>query len=240
MDILLQTIRKEGLFALYKGMAAPLIGIAGVNSLLFASYATSKRIVSPFPQLSIGETALAGGMAGAANAILASPVEMFKVRMQGQYGAKEDQRLRAVFAEVAKDGFRRGIMRGYWVTVAREIPAYASFYAAFEYVKRRFQKTLGRDIPVWALVASGSCGGIAYWLSCYPLDVIKSRVQLSRTSPRGVDYIGNEFRAVVRTQGIAGLFRGLTPSLLRSIPAAGATFAAFELSRDFLEKNTNL
>ncbi|KAG9027079.1 hypothetical protein FRB95_008155 [Tulasnella sp. JGI-2019a] len=239
MDILMQTVRKEGFFALYKGMAAPLLGIAGVNSLLFASYATAKRIVTPFPDLSIGQTAVAGGMAGAANAILASPVEMFKVRMQGQYGAKDDQRLRAMFSEVAKDGFRRGIMRGYWVTVAREIPAYAGFYAAFEFVKRRFQRSYGPNIPVWSLISSGSCGGIAYWLSCYPLDVIKSRVQLSKAAPKGVDYIANEFRAIVRTQGFGGLFHGLTPSLLRSIPAAGATFAAFELSREFLEKETN-
>jgi solute carrier family 25 carnitine/acylcarnitine transporter 20/29 len=54
-------------------MASPLIGIAGVNSLLFASYGASRRIISPFPQLSLKEIALAGAMAGAANAILASP-----------------------------------------------------------------------------------------------------------------------------------------------------------------------
>jgi hypothetical protein len=73
-------------------------------------------------------------MAGAANAILASPgllaqyfkhswglllfytVEMFKVRMQGQYGAASDKRLRVVVSEMWRDwGFRRGIMRGYWV-----------------------------------------------------------------------------------------------------------------------------
>jgi hypothetical protein len=54
-------------------MASPLIGIAGVNSLLFAAYGTSKRIISPFPNLSLKQIALAGSMAGAANAILASP-----------------------------------------------------------------------------------------------------------------------------------------------------------------------
>ncbi len=89
-------------------------------------------------------------MAGAANAILASPVEMFKVRMQGQYGNPSDKRLRVVAKEMwAEWGFRKGVMRGYWVrrfffggggglvlelmpfmlcckvTVAREIPAYA-------------------------------------------------------------------------------------------------------------------
>ena len=92
MDILVRTIRKEGFLALYKGepvllqsdakanhfflgegMASPLIGIAGVNSLLFASYGISRRIISPFPQLTLPETALAGSMAGAANSILASP-----------------------------------------------------------------------------------------------------------------------------------------------------------------------
>jgi solute carrier family 25 (mitochondrial carnitine/acylcarnitine transporter), member 20/29 len=131
-------------------MVSPLLGIAGVNSLLFAAYGTSKRIISPFGQLSLREIAAAGAMAGAANAILASPVEMFKVRMQGQYGNPSDKRLRVVAREMwAEWGFRKGVMRGYWVraltsyffegdnadvdvllscrkvTVAREIPAYA-------------------------------------------------------------------------------------------------------------------
>ena len=54
-------------------MASPLVGIAGVNSLLFAAYAVSKRMISPFPQLSLKEIAAAGAMAGAVNAVLASP-----------------------------------------------------------------------------------------------------------------------------------------------------------------------
>lgn len=93
MDIAVQTMKKEGFFALYKGeslthvveviyeaylgMLSPLLGIAGVNSLLFASYGVSKRIVSPFGQLTLGQTAVAGAMAGAANAILASPGALF-------------------------------------------------------------------------------------------------------------------------------------------------------------------
>jgi solute carrier family 25 carnitine/acylcarnitine transporter 20/29 len=54
-------------------MTSPLIGVAGVNSLLFAAYGASKRVISPYPQLTLTQIALAGGMAGAANAILASP-----------------------------------------------------------------------------------------------------------------------------------------------------------------------
>jgi solute carrier family 25 carnitine/acylcarnitine transporter 20/29 len=54
-------------------MLSPLLGIAGVNSLLFAAYGASKRVVSPYPDLSLKEIAAAGAMAGAANAVLASP-----------------------------------------------------------------------------------------------------------------------------------------------------------------------
>ncbi|KIK81230.1 hypothetical protein PAXRUDRAFT_156545 [Paxillus rubicundulus Ve08.2h10] len=240
MDILVKTLRNEGFFALYKGMASPLLGIAGVNSLLFASYAASKRIISPFPELSIQQIALAGGTAGFVNSVLAGPVEMFKVRMQGQYGASTDQRLRDVAREMWRAwGFKRGIMRGYWVTVAREIPAYAGFYSAFEFSKRQFQARYDQQVPVWALLASGSTGGIAYWLSCYPLDVIKSRIQLRSTPPTSKPwtYINAELRTVVAEGGIPGLFRGLTPSC--DIPAAASTFAAYELTREFLRESTS-
>ncbi|KAJ7612032.1 mitochondrial carrier domain-containing protein [Mycena polygramma] len=236
MDIIMQTVRKEGFLALYKGMASPLLGSAGVNSLLFASYGVSQRIISPFP-LSLPEIALAGSMAGVATAILASPVEMFKVRMQGQYGDKTDKRLRAVAREMWSEwGFRKGIMRGYWVTVAREIPAYAGFYTAYEFSKRKFSARYGDQLPVWTLLASGATGGMAYWLACYPLDVIKSRVQLRDVPPTGtpVQYIAREAKMIVAEAGVAGLFRGLSPSLLRSIPAAASTFAAFEITREWL------
>lgn len=54
-------------------MASPLVGIAGVNSLLFTAYSVSRRIVSPFPDLSLTQIAIAGAAAGAINSILASP-----------------------------------------------------------------------------------------------------------------------------------------------------------------------
>ena len=60
--------------------------------------------------------------------------------------------------------------------------------AAFEYSRRKFVSKYGPDLPVWALLVSGSTGGvrlvfslsiiyvtfnmlpqIAYWLSSYPL-----------------------------------------------------------------------
>lgn len=99
------------------GMTSPLLGIAGVNSLLFASNAFARKLVNPYgpKALTLSDVMVAGGIAGAAQAILASPVEMFKIRMQGQYG-RGGKRLRDVVGGMYREyGWRQGIMRGYWV-----------------------------------------------------------------------------------------------------------------------------
>lgn len=219
-------------------MASPLLGVAAQNSLLFTAFSVSKRLVAADTQLSIPQVALAGSLAGGANALLSSPVELLKIRMQAQYTTHgtAPPRLRQVAAHIYSSyGLRRGVMRGFWITVAREVPAYAAFYAAFEAAKAAFSSHLHTDnLPVWALMASGSAGGVANWLACYPLDVVKSRVQLTdhRLAPT---YIADEFKAIYRQQGAKAFVRGLSPTLLRAIPAAAATFTTFELAKGLLQ-----
>lgn len=193
-------------------------------------------------------------MAGAVNSVLASPVEMLKIRMQAQYGKPNDKRLREVIGELWREwGFKKGILRGFWVTVAREIPAYAGFYAGFEYTKRAFQKwKFGSDhrprhnhlpqppLPVWALLTSGAVGGIGYWTFCYPLDVIKSRVQMADVPPKGFNYIADTWRQICKEEGPRALVRGIAPTYIRAIPAAASTFVAYELMMEFLQNHTTL
>lgn len=61
------------------------------------------------------------------------------------------------------------------MTVLRETPAYAGFYGAFEATKRTLKAQLYPGLPknasppMWVLMVSGSAGGIANWLACYPI-----------------------------------------------------------------------
>lgn len=182
-----------------------------MNSLLFTAYGAARRIVSPYPDLTIPQVALAGGMAGAANAILASPVEMFKIRMQGQYGGAGDLTLRQAVAQMWREwGFRRGIMRGYIITFVKEIPAYAGFYSGYETSKRFFARRYDGEVPVWATLLSGATGGVSYWLTSYPLDIAKSRIQLADKPPakqgwRGWlkgGYITKELNQITKEGGV--------------------------------------
>ncbi|KAJ2771231.1 hypothetical protein IWQ56_001868 [Coemansia nantahalensis] len=239
VDCLLKTVRNEGLLGMYKGMASPLVGIAAVNSLLFWAYSLGKTLQtgSPAATPTLGQVAIAGAGAGVVNSVLASPVELLKVRLQAQYGspgsAPAFRGPVALARHLVRQFGARGIAWGFWATVAREIPAYAAFYTGFEFAKRRFAQALaGGDadrLGPLPLMASGSVGGVSYWVASYPLDVVKSRVQNSAAPPRGLGYIAAAAREIAAEQGWRGFFRGFSPSVLRSIPAAAVTFATYEL-----------
>ncbi|CEP08946.1 hypothetical protein [Parasitella parasitica] len=221
-DCTVQTVQKEGFFALYKGMASPLIGIGAVNALLFAANSSIKSRLQTHPDqlLPLDKIALAGAGAGFVNSILASPVELLKIKMQAQFGSKSVDGKRYFTGPIdcakyliQRDGIAHGLFRGLWATIAREIPAYAGFYTGFEATKRYL--TQGQEASVLQLMLSGATGGASYWVCSYPLDVVKSVASIACLKWR---------------DGLGGLFRGFSPTVLRSIPAAGATFTAYELS----------
>lgn len=83
----------------------------------------------------------------------------------------------------------------------------AALMTGYETTKRWFTRRFSPDpLPVWAVLSSGGVGGVCYWLACYPLDVVKSRVQLAAAPPTpggwlSGGYIARELAAVVREGG---------------------------------------
>jgi len=79
-----------------------------------------------------------------------------------------------------------------------------------------------------ASIAAGGCAGTSYWLSCYPIDVIKNRMQ---TAPIGNSpYKGfmHCAQTIYQKEGWRAFFKGFTPCLIRSLPANASAFFAFE------------
>ena len=77
----------------------------------------------------------------------------------------------------------------------------------------------------------GGMAGVCFWSCIFPLDVIKSRIQV-----RGLD--GNVLsvgRDLVNSNGVKALYRGITPALIRTFPANAALFIAYETAK----KNLN-
>jgi len=229
-------------------MASPLVGIGAVNALLFAAYSRLKAIQATFPneQLALYKIAIAGAGAGAINSVLSSPVELLKVKMQAQYGKATAGNSGLIYKGpidcskhlIREFGIRNGLFRGFWATVAREIPAYAGFYSGFEFAKRKLtpEGSSPDSLPPSKLMLAGSLGGCSYWICCYPFDVVKSKVQNQKNPPKGFFYVFTTISSIYKSEGARALTRGITPTILRSIPAAGSTFTVYELTMRMLEK----
>lgn len=94
------------------------------------------------------------------------------------------------------------------------------------------------ELPVYATLFAGGMGGIANWITVFPLDVIKSRLQtaeIGRYKPgtQGMIQCATE---LVRENGVRSLYKGLTPALVRSFPANACCFLAFELTMKVLNR----
>lgn len=84
---------------------------------------------------------------------------------------------------------------------------------------------------------SGGMGGIFLWLAIYPFDLFKTKVQVQMRD----ESILQLMRSTYNGQGIKGFYRGLTPTLIRTFPAAGSLFVIYEVVNSTLtnEVKTN-
>ncbi|KAJ8480825.1 hypothetical protein ONZ51_g6394 [Trametes cubensis] len=81
-----------------------------------------------------------------------------------------------------------------------------------------------RPLPFVANFAAGAIAGISEILTFYPLDVVKTRMQLE-TGKTKHGVLGS-FKTIIKEEGFGRLYRGLVPPLLMEAPKRATKFAA--------------
>ncbi|KAK0708076.1 mitochondrial carrier domain-containing protein [Lasiosphaeris hirsuta] len=83
-------------------------------------------------------------------------------------------------------------------------------------------------LPFQYTFMAGAIAGVSEILVMYPLDVVKTRVQL-QTGTGGPDHYNGMldcFRKIVRNEGFSRLYRGITAPILMEAPKRATKFAA--------------
>lgn len=131
-------------------------------------------------------------------------------------------------------GVTRGIYRG-WLPVCLCRMSNYSYFGSYAVISASLAQMFRGDsaddgkLPFAASFIAGGASGICYWLSCYPIDVVKNKMQAAPdTWPPKYSGMSAAFRHIIRTEGIRGLFVGFTPCALRAFPANAAAFLGFE------------
>ncbi|KAI8907682.1 hypothetical protein PhCBS80983_g02844 [Powellomyces hirtus] len=230
-DCFKQTVAKEGLLGLYKGMASPLVGVTPMFALSFWSYDLGCQLVRDLTpnrtkkDLTLTEYAIAGGFSAIPTTIVTTPMERVKVILQTQdqsVGGKKYTGMVDAGAGMWKEGGIRSLYRGTVATLARDIPGSAAYFWAYEAVYRALKPKGEEGLSVGSVLFAGGMAGVAMWSIAIPPDVIKSRIQ---SAPAGT-YKGFMDCGVkiVASEGPTALFKGLGPALLRAFPANAAGF----------------
>ncbi|KKK15207.1 hypothetical protein P175DRAFT_0444576 [Aspergillus ochraceoroseus IBT 24754] len=254
IDVVKKTVAREGLLrGLYAGVSAPLVGVTPMFAVSFWGYDLGKTLVSNVspvhmehgaPQYTIGQISAAGFFSAIPMTLITAPFERVKVllQIQGQNPPPPGQKPQYsggvdVVRQLYKEGGIRSVFRGSAMTLARDGPGSAAYFAAYEYIKRSLTpkdengKPTG-DLPLPAILAAGGAAGIAMWIPVFPIDTIKSRLQ----SAPGKPTIGGTIRTVYANGGFKAFFPGFGPALARAVPANAATFAGVELAHTFMKK----
>lgn len=253
-SILRRTVATEGPQALYRGMGAPLASVTFQNAMVFQIYAILSRALDP--SISAKEppsykvVALAGVGTGAIQSLILSPVELVKIRLQLQgsnYTRSKQADHHKGPTDVARSILRReglrGIYRGLSITVLRDAPSHGFYFWTYECMREQLHpgcRKNGQESLQTMLVAGG-LAGVASWVCCYPLDVVKTRLQAqSPSSVLKFNGIVDCFYKSVKADGYSVLWRGLGAAVARAFVVNGAIFAAYEVALRCLFHNGSI
>ncbi|GAT31300.1 mitochondrial carnitine acyl carnitine carrier [Aspergillus luchuensis] len=202
------------------------------------------RVENNTPQYTIGQISAAGFFSAIPMTLITAPFERVKVllQIQGQNPPPPGQKPKYsggldVVRQLYQEGGIRSVFRGSAMTLARDGPGSAAYFAAYEYIKRTLtpkdaEGNVTGQLSMPAVLAAGGAAGVAMWIPVFPVDTIKSRLQ----SAPGRPTIGGTIRTVYANGGFKAFFPGFGPALARAVPANAATFAGVELAHQFMTK----
>lgn len=239
-DCAKKTLQLEGVRGLYKGMAAPISGVAPIFAISFFGFGVGKTLQqkSPDEKLTLPQLFFAGAFSGIFTTSIMAPGERIKCLLQVQQGGGVPIKYAGpidCIKQLYREGGIASIYKGTFATLLRDVPASGMYFMTYEFLQevlRPANQEKGK-IGLFQTIFAGGMAGICNWLVAMPADVLKSRLQTAPegTYPRGIRDV---FARLMKEEGPAALYKGCTPVMLRAFPANAACFMGFEACMTFL------
>eukprot|EP00730_Choanoeca_flexa_P009719 TRINITY_DN12981_c0_g1_i1.p1 TRINITY_DN12981_c0_g1~~TRINITY_DN12981_c0_g1_i1.p1 ORF type:complete len:297 (+),score=33.16 TRINITY_DN12981_c0_g1_i1:138-1028(+) len=241
LDAGLQTARKEGLGALWKGLPPALVRQAFYGGLRYGLYAPIRNLMgvnanTPKSEIPLYKKFAAGGTAGALAAFLATPTDLMKVRLQvdGMKGGPPRYRGMAhCFMSIVREEGALGLFKGAGPTMGRATMLAAVEMSSYDEIKTQLVKNhIITPGTISGVLISSLSSGLLCAMTTSPFDVVKSRVM---GQPVGPDGKGTLYRSMLdcfvktmRQEGFFALYKGFFPNWGRLGPRGVICFVTME------------
>jgi solute carrier family 25 carnitine/acylcarnitine transporter 20/29 len=243
ITVLKELVSKEGPLALYKGTLSPLIGCSFAVANQFCGFELAKRLFQARKgehlKLSNTELILSGGVGGFFYGLVLCPMELFRIKMQVKDSRKVYKSSIDAAIQIYKEYGIKGIYSGLSATFVREIFGSMIYFGVYEICMQKALPKYDNDrkkIPIYQVLSFGGLAGFSLWLSIYPADIIKSKMQGSDFETSKYKTFLGTGKLIIQEHGIGGLFKGLVPCLIRAPVVNAISFLVYEVAQENLAK----
>uniref|UniRef100_A0A1I7SLT4 Calcium-binding mitochondrial carrier protein SCaMC-2 n=1 Tax=Bursaphelenchus xylophilus TaxID=6326 RepID=A0A1I7SLT4_BURXY len=226
-----------GVKSFWRGNGINVVKIAPESAFKFMAYEQIKRLIQRWKgseELSIQERFLAGSSAGAIAQSIIYPLEVLKTRLALRKSGQLDKGLISFAKHMYKTEGLICFYKGYIPNLLGIIPYAGIDLAIYETLKGHYLKHNQVSEPgVLALLACGTCSSTCGQLASYPLALIRTRLQARTLSndKNQPDTMMGQVRYIMKNEGPAGLYRGITPNFMKVIPAVSISYVVYETVR---------
>ncbi|XP_057434491.1 adenine nucleotide transporter BT1, chloroplastic/mitochondrial [Lotus japonicus] len=234
-----QNIMKiDGWKGLFRGNLVNVIRVAPSKAIELFAFDTVNKNLSPklgeqskFP---IPASLIAGACAGVSSTICTYPLELLKTRLTIQRDVYNG--LLDAFVKIIREEGPSELYRGLTPSLIGVIPYAATNYFAYDTLRKTYRKVFKQEkIGNFETLLIGSAAGAISSTATFPLEVARKHMQVGALSGRQIyKNVVHALVSILEQEGIQGLYRGLGPSCMKLVPAAGISFMCYEACKSIL------
>ena len=226
---------------LYRGVTPPILSTGAVQAAFFVVYERMRAGLfhtTPAAPDYYRSTFLSGGLAGIVISLVTNPIALVKVQLQ----TSVNMTILQCYSKLWRQNGIRGLYRGMAPMMLMEGLGRGSFFACYEYTKILLSGGVDEaSVSLWCRMVAASVSGTISWALIYPLDVVKSRIQMAHPSaataatshPPAHLCMKDIICSIYKEAGLKGMYRGISFTLLRAAPISSIGLPLYELCRNF-------
>ncbi|KAL6897811.1 hypothetical protein ACP4OV_006770 [Aristida adscensionis] len=237
-EVFQSIMKHEGWTGLFRGNFVNVIRVAPSKAIELFAFDTANKFLTPKSgeeqKIPIPPSLVAGAFAGVSSTLCTYPLELIKTRLTIQRGVYDN--FLDAFVKIVREEGATELYRGLTPSLIGVVPYAATNYFAYDTLKKVYKKVFKTNqignVPTLLI---GSAAGAISSTATFPLEVARKHMQVGAVGGRKVyKNMLHALLSILEDEGVGGLYKGLGPSCMKLVPAAGISFMCYEACKKIL------